>query len=135
MTSRAILLALGSAIIGGCQPKHPDIAYTSERVPYSRSAYERGRADAEADLRAGRLVLEDYGFPREGQQEFADILRQRYGVELHRVASDIVDYTAYGHAFGYNDVSRPEIERRFGAGVIQKAEAEAAEHYRAQHPQ
>ena len=135
MSSRAVLLALAGAIVSSCQPKDPDIAYTSERLPYSRSAYERGRADARADIRAGRLVLEDYGFPRKGQREFADILRQRYGVELRRVASDIIDYTAYGHAFGYNDVSRPEIERRFGVGVIQKAETEAAGHYRAQHPQ
>jgi hypothetical protein len=134
MTSRVLLLALGSAIIG-CQATDPDIAYTSEHMPYSRSAYQRGRADAEAELQAGRLVLEDYGFPREGQQQFAEILRHRYQIELRRVASDIIDYTADGHAFGYNAVSRPEIERRFGAGVIQKAEAEAAEHYRARHHQ
>jgi hypothetical protein len=69
-----------------------------------------------------------------GQQEFAEILRQRYSVEVRRVTSDIIDYAAYGHAFGYNDVSRPEIERRFGAGVIQKVEAEAAEHYRCAAP-
>ena len=132
MRSRAFLLALASAVFSGCEPKDPDIAYTNEHIPYSRSAYERGRADAEADLRSGRLVLEDYGFPRKGQQEFADILRQRYSIELRRVASDIIDETAYGHSFGYNEVSRAEIQRRFGTDVIQKAEAEAAEHHRAQ---
>jgi hypothetical protein len=86
-------------------------------------------------LRAGRLVLEDYGFPREGQQEFRDILRERYQIELRRVASDVVDNTAYSHALGYNDISRPEIQRRFGPDLFQKAEAEAAEHHRAQHHQ
>jgi len=123
------LCVIGCALLAGCGAKDADIAYTREHMPYSRSAYEDGRAQAEADIRAGRLVLEDYGFPRKGQQEYADILRDRYHVELRRVASDIVDPKTYGHAFGYNAVSEPEIKRRFGSNVLEKAEAEATEHY------
>ena len=131
---RVTFVAL-AAVMTACHPTDPDIAYRPDHTPYSRSAYQRGRGDAQADLQAGRLVIEDFGFPREGQQEFEDILQQRYGIELRRVASDLVNYTLYGHAYGYNDVSTPEIQRRFGADVIQKAEAEAREHYRAQHHQ
>lgn len=135
MTSRIVFAALGSAILVGCEAKDPDITHTSEHVPYSRLAYQSGRAEAETDLEDGRLIIEDYGFPRKGQQEFAEILRQRYHIELRRVASDFLDPRAYGHAFGYNDVSKPEIKRRFGDDVLQKAEAEAAEHYDAQQHQ
>jgi hypothetical protein len=126
---------MGSAIMAGCHAKDPDLAENNEHVLYSRSAYERGQREAQADIQAGRLVLENWGFPRKGEQEFAEILLQRYGVELRRVASDVVEPTDTGQIFGYNNVSRPEIERRFGGGVIEKAAAEAAEHYDAQHPQ
>ena len=131
---RILSAIVGAAILVGCGAKDPDIAYTSDHMAYSRSAYETGRSDAQADLQAGRLVVEDYGFPRKGQQEYADILQERYHVELRRVASDIVDSKAYGHAFGYNAVSKPEIQRRYGADALEKAQAEAAEHYEAQQP-
>jgi hypothetical protein len=135
MKSRIVLVAIASAVLAGCEARDPDIIETREHIRYSRSAYERGRRDGEADIHAGRLVFEDYGFPRKGQEEFADILRERYGVELRRVDDDIVDDTTVGHARGYNEVSDAEIERRFGASVIQNAAGEAAEHYDAQHPQ
>ncbi len=124
---------IACVVLAGCGAKDPDIAYTSEHMPYSRAAYEAGRAQAETDMRAGRLVIEEYGFPRKGEQEYADILRDRYHIELRRVASDIVDPKADGHAFGYNAISEPEIKRRFGSDVLEKAQTEAAKHYDAQH--
>jgi len=143
MRAHIAVVVIGSAIMASCHAKdpdilemqnNPDIAWNQEHMPYSRSAYERGRREAQADIRSGRLILENMGFPRKGEQEFAQILRQRYGVELKRVASDVLEPTDTGHVFGYNDISRPEIERRFGSGVIEKAEAEAAKHYDEQHP-
>ena len=129
MTRRILSVAL-SAILAGCHAREdPDIAYTSEHTPYSKTAYQAGRMAAETDLRAGRLVIEDYGFPRKGQPEYAEILKQRYQIELRRVAGDVVDRRAYGHAFGYNDVSEPEIKRRFGNDLLEKAQQEAAKHY------
>jgi hypothetical protein len=128
--TRRILFAALSAILAGCHARdNSDFAYTSSHIPYSKSAYQAGRLDAEADLRAGRLVLEDYGFPRKGQAEYAQILQQRHHIELRRVASDILDPMTYGHAFGYNVVSRAEIKRRFGDNVLKNAEADAAKHY------
>ena len=86
MITRLALPVLGSAILIGCGAKDPDVAYTSDHMPYSRSAYQSGHSEAETDLRAGRLIIEDYGFPRKGQAEFAEILRQRYQIALRRVA-------------------------------------------------
>ena len=107
----------------------PDIAERPDHTPYSKSAYAAGRAEAERDLETGRLVVEDFGFPRKGQEEYVAILKQRYGIEVRRVAGDIVEFKPYGHAFGYNDMSEPEIKRRFGDDVLEKAAAEAAQHY------
>lgn len=125
-----LFVALSGAILAGCHaPEDRDIAYASDHTPYSESAYQAGRVEAETDLHAGRFVIEDYGFPRKGQAEYAEILKRRCDIELRRVASDIVDLKAYGHAFGYNDVSKPEIKRRFGDDVLEKAQEEAAKHY------
>ena len=93
--------------------------------PYSQRAYHAGRADAEKDVREGRLIVEDYGFPRKGQAKYAAILQQRYNVELRRVAGDIVDVKAIGHAKGYNEVSEAAIKSRFGENILSAAEAEA----------
>jgi len=122
-------LALCGTLFAGCSHKDPDIAQRPDHTPYSKSAYTAGRADAERDLQAGRLVVEDFGFPRKGQEEYAGILQRRYHIEVRHVAGDIVDLKAYGHAYGYNDVSKPEIKRRFNDDVLEKAETEAAQHY------
>jgi hypothetical protein len=63
--SRVVLVAIGSVVLSGCEARDPDIIETREHIRYSRSAYERGRRDAEAGIHAGRLVLEDYGAFRE----------------------------------------------------------------------
>jgi hypothetical protein len=120
---------LAAMLAGSHAQVDSDIAYRSDQFPYSKSAYQTGQVDAEADLHADRLVIEDFGFPRKGQAEYAEILQRRYRVELRRVASDIVDLKAYGHAFGYNDVSKQEIKRRFGDNILEKAQEEAAKRY------
>jgi len=126
MTLRILLAVLISVIVAACDEKESDLIYTAEKIPYSRSAYDAGRVEAEADLKAGRLVILDYGVPRKGQNEFEALLRERYEVEVRRVANEVVNPTIYGRAFGYNDVSKPEIKRRFGNDVLERLEQEAA---------
>lgn len=101
--------------------------------PYSILEYLKadriGRAEAEKDLRSGHLAIEIYGYPMKGEPEYRDILRQRYQIEFRRVAGDTnISAKVIGHAKGYNEVSEPEIKRRFG-GILKAAEEEAAKHY------
>ncbi len=65
--------------------------------------------------------------------EYAHILRDRYRIELRAIAGD-TDVTArvLGHAQGYNEVSEPEIKRRFGDGVLEGAADEALKHWNEQ---
>lgn len=88
------------------------------------SARRAGEAQAKDDLRKGRLALETYGLPM--PEEYAQILRNRYGIEVRPIAGD-TDVTAkvIGHEEGYNKVSEPEIIRRFGNGVIERAAEES----------
>ena len=122
---RILSAVLISVILAACEES--DITYTPEKIPYSRSAFDAGRVEAQADLQAGRLVILDYGTPRKGQHEFEALFRERYEVEVRRVANDAVNPTINGRALGYNDVSKPEIKRRFGNDVLEGLEIEAAQ--------
>jgi hypothetical protein len=87
-----------------------------------------GRAQAEQDLGVGKLVVEEYGMPK--PQEYEILLRQRYQVQLSRIAGD-TDVTAkvMGHAKGYNEVSKAEISRRFGQHALDEVEDQAWKDY------
>jgi hypothetical protein len=130
VTQRLLLLLFSLTTLISCRPREsPDIAHLPDGTPYSLQAYQTGEFDAENDLRANRLVVENWGFPMKGQNEYAKILREKYSVEFKRVAGDIVDGQTVGHAKGYNELSEAEIKRRFGNDVFEKAKIEAEREY------
>ena len=88
-------------------------------------AYQAGRADAEQDVCVGRLAIEVFGLPSFWESDYANILEQRYHIQIKRVAGCCVNDQIIDHARGYNEVMEAEIQRRFGAGVLEKVEAEA----------
>lgn len=96
-------------------------------LPYA-FAYGVGWADAKKDAKAGRLILESFGFGTftPGAPNFSDSARQQYGIELNQVAGCVVNERIMGHAKGYNDVMMKEIKRRCGIAVITEAEKEDA---------
>ncbi len=82
-------------------------------------AHHLGRADAEADLRAGRLALENYGFPP--PTAYREALQTR-GIGLrHTAGCTEVTAEVIGHLEGYNEVAELEIERRFGKSFLPTA--------------
>ena len=85
------------------------------------SAYRTGRAEAQKDVAAGNLAIEEFGF---GAGSGGQILRERYQIELRPIAQCLVDQRILGHAAGYNSVSEPEIHRRFGRERITAARDE-----------
>src|SRR5438067_1059175 len=93
-------------------------------MSYSIEAYLTGRDDAERDVQAGRLAIEIFTAPWTADSG-ASILKERFDIETKIVGGDLVFAGEREHAEGYNEIMRPEIERRFGAGVIEQAEAEA----------
>jgi hypothetical protein len=108
----------GAPFVLGLFP--PGVRFSPRGVLTYALAYRSGRADAENDLRVGRVVIEMYGFPTEGEAEFRGRLRKQYQIELRRVAGDTdIDEKVLGHARGYNKVSEAEIKRRYGNEVVQ----------------
>lgn len=87
------------------------------------SAYRVGRAEAQKDVAAGILAIEEYGF---GAGTAAKILRERYNIEVRAVAGCVVNEKILGHAAGYNKVSEAEIDRRVGLNRVAEAREEGA---------
>jgi hypothetical protein len=88
------------------------------------TAYRAGHAQAEKDLHAGLLAIETYGLAMPAA--YTEILGERYRVQVRQIAG-CTDVTAkvLGHAEGYNKLSKVEIRKRFGDGVLESAEDEA----------
>ena len=93
------------------------------------TAYHRGHADATRDLQSGQLAVEIDGLVMRGEDEYAQELRERYQIELRRIAGCIVDEKILAHLKGYNEISEAEIKRRFGASALKDAENRAAKHW------
>jgi len=115
---RIALLALLALM--GCSP-NPD---------FSRSAYLRGIADAEAELADGRLALERFGYPPPWLPAYRRILRERHGIEERSVAGCVVDAEVTSHAQGFNEVMNREIRRKWPGEILDRAAQEAAAQYR-----
>jgi hypothetical protein len=79
------------------------------------AASEAGRADAERDLRAGRLVLQVYGSVKD-EPEYAKAFREKYQIELHHLTDDtsIQNAKSLSWASGYNEAVETELEKRLG---------------------
>lgn len=88
------------------------------------SAYWAGRTEAKKDVAAGIMAMEVYGFGGGGPG--AQILRDRYRIEIRPVAGCLVDEEILGHAAGYNGIAKPEIDRRVGQDRIAAAQKEGA---------
>jgi len=99
---------------------------TSCSSNFSWIAVEKGRSDALADLRAGKLVTETAGLPMPSEDIYQQLLLQRYGVEQRRVADCIVDRRILSHARGYNEIMMAEIKKRFGPDVFDRTLTKAA---------
>jgi len=73
------------------------------------------------------LGLMTYGYPGMERFVYGEILEQRYGVATLPIAGCVVNDAITHRADGYNAVMIPEIEHRFGVGVLDRIWQEAAE--------
>ena len=92
--------------------------------------YPIGKAEAQHDLADGRLAYETYGLPAPYFDEIVQLFRERYEVELRLTGGCVVIAQISEHARGYNEIMKPEIERRFGTNVWARTEADAEALYK-----
>jgi len=89
------------------------------------SAYPRGMLVALFDDARGHYEIKVYGLPAEWSYEYARLMKLRYGVEINAVAGCIVTDQLVNYVAGYNAVSQPRIEERFGKDVFAECAEEA----------
>jgi hypothetical protein len=107
-----------------------DIIHERDQIPYSLKAYRQGCADAEKDVRHGKLALEMWGEECWHTQPVNVYLKRRYRVDVRCVGTDEIDNQISGHARGYNEISMAEIRRRYGADFSSRVPRELDEQAR-----
>ena len=98
----------------------------AERALSLEAAYRAGRAEAQRDISRNYLAVEEYGKVEAWDPDYAKIAEERFGVHVKRVAGCIILDQILGHAKGYNEISEPEIKRRFGRDVLMEARIAAS---------
>lgn len=93
--------------------------------PRYEEARRRGKAEARADIAAGRLRLLTYGYPAAARWKYGELLEQRLGVELHPIAGCVVDDGITGRADGYDAVMHAHLEAQYGRGILDRLWSEA----------
>ena len=89
----------------------------------------QGKLMARMDLARGHYKVLGYGYGSPARPEFARLLRERYGIDYDEIASDIVSRHTVAYADGYNSVSAPAANRRFGHDIFKEVEEEAEKHW------
>ena len=127
--SQLLLTILVSLTLTGFAP--------GQKAPagYAQADYEQGRADAQKDISHGVLAYEFAGLPAPTDDELIRLMKQRYNIEMRRVAGDEVLIDRISHMIGYNEIALPEIQRRFGKDILQKVADEAKANYEKEHKQ
>ena len=96
--------------------------YSGDTDGQYKAGYTAGRAEARRDLRRNYLAVERYGREVVYSSDEDRILLRRFRIHVKHVAGCIVMPRVAGHAKGYNDVSEPEIRRRFGDAMERAAQ-------------
>jgi hypothetical protein len=89
-------------------------------VVWVYTAAARGRLMARFDTHRGHYVVLAYGLPLPERSEYAELLRERYGIEVRTVAFCIVSKSLCDYADGYNGVSIPAANREFGHDIFKE---------------
>jgi hypothetical protein len=91
------------------------------REKRSTEMMESGRVDAAKHAREGRLLYHIYQPARADEEEYRQLLREHYQVELRRVAANPqeLDGQRWPYVNGYNEAAGDEVKRRFGPNALQ----------------
>jgi hypothetical protein len=86
-----------------------------------------GQIEARMDVAHGHFKELGYGLPFAGADEYARLLRERYGIDFHYVDFCTVSRQMRAYADAYNEVSTIAAKRKFGRDVFREAYDQAVE--------
>jgi hypothetical protein len=81
-------------------------------------AHLRGRLTAQRDVLHGKYRILTYGLATLDRGEYARLLQDRYGIEVHAIAGCIVRPSQVDYASGYNEVVKASLQQRLKRDVL-----------------
>jgi len=93
----------------------------------------RGYLAAKIDLAHGRYLELGYGMPAPEVDEYAHLLKGRYGIEFHRIAACTPTSSQISYAEAYDRISMEAAKHRFGRDVFTETYVEARKKSRQAH--
>lgn len=87
-------------------------------MAWDASAVTRGRLLARFDLSRGRYRLLVYGSTPPEREGYARLLKQRYGIEVEKVADCLVSQSLVDYADAYDSVSVTAAKAKFGPDIF-----------------
>ena len=99
------------------------------------SAYPWGMIAAWVDGIRGHDKIKALGLPSPWAWEYAQLIKQRYGVEIEAVAGCVVTRDQVWYVDGYNSVARPRIVARYGKDIFAECAEEARAAWKQVHAQ
>ncbi|HKV91594.1 MAG TPA: hypothetical protein VJW20_03485 [Candidatus Angelobacter sp.] len=87
-------------------------------MAWDASAATRGRMLARFDLSQGRYQLLAYGSTPPEREEYARLLKQRYGIEVEKVADCLVSQPLVDYVDAYNSITVPAAQAKFGPHIF-----------------
>lgn len=92
---------------------------------WSVAAPRRGQTAARFDLWRGHYRILTYGQPVPYFPEYARLLKERYGIEIHPVAGCIVSKDLISYVDGYDGIIAAATKHRFGRDVFKECADDA----------
>jgi hypothetical protein len=113
-------ITLCAMVMAGCDARQDSVA---------QDAKAKGRRDAEDDIAQGILKEKEYPPLPYSLQEinYIKLLRSECGVVREVITAPKDSKEIREEVAGYNEVVHAELQRRFGADIIQKLRAKAEE--------
>ena len=95
--------------------------------------FEKGRLDAQRDVRQGKLMIKWFSLHEPWHDLFKSLSKKEFGI-LIDFGPDLVVPEDNAYWSGYNGIVYQEIKRRFGKDIIDKVYDEAIQTYNRTHP-
>lgn len=94
-------------------------------IAWVLAAWPLGAVMAHVDHLRGHDEVKTFGLPAEWSDDYAALLRDRYGVELSAVAGCTPSLSFMQYVDGYNRVSESYFKQKYGKDILEECAEEA----------
>jgi hypothetical protein len=122
-------------VVQGCETRPPTAGPGGARPAAAR---DKGAREATESINAGKLMLKEYPpLPSPaGHQEYVQLLKEKCGVEYQvpNLPAGVKEDDFIQEVRGWNDTMQAEIQRRFGADILDRLREEGRKRWQEKSP-